>query len=58
MAWKLVHILKGSNEKADVLAVVAASLPTKEIVLFLVYYHLESSIAANRVNKIKEAYPS
>ena len=32
-AWKLEHIPRGSNEKANALAAVAASLPTKEIVL-------------------------
>ena len=52
MAWKLEHILRGSNEKADALPVVVASLPTKEIVLISVYYQSESSIAANRVNEI------
>ena len=58
VAWKLEHILRGSNEKADALAVVAASLQTKETVLLHVYYHMESSIAANRVNEIEEACPS
>ena len=47
VAWKLEHIPRGSNEKADALAVVATSLPTEETVLLLVYYQLESSIAAN-----------
>ena len=37
-AWKLEHIPMGSNEKADALVAVAASLPTKETVLILVYY--------------------
>ena len=37
-AWGLEHILRDSNEKADVLATVAASLPIKETVLLLVYY--------------------
>ena len=58
MAWKLEHIPRGSNEKADALAVVAASLPIKEIVLLLVYYQPKSSIVVNRVNKIEKAYPS
>ena len=58
MAWKLEHILRGSNEKMDALAVVAASLPTKEIELLLGYYQLGLSIAANWVNKIEEAFPS
>ena len=58
MAWKLEHIPRGSNEKADALAVVAASLPTKETVIIPGYYQREPSIAANRVNEIEEAHPS
>ena len=58
VSWKLEHIRRGSNEKADALAAVAASLPTKETVLLPVYYQLESSIAANQVNEIKEACPN
>ena len=58
LAWKLEHIHRGLNEKADTLLVVAASLPTKETVLLLVYYQAEPSIAPNRVNEIEEAYPS
>ena len=58
MAWKLEHILRGSNEKADALAAVAASLPTKEIVLLLVYYQQESSIVASLVNGIEDTCPS
>ena len=57
MTWKLKHIPRGSNEKADALAVVAASLPTKETMLLLVDYQSESSIAANRVNEIEEPCP-
>ena len=57
MAWKLEHIPSSSNDKADALAAVAASLPTKETVLFPVYFQPESSIATNRVNEIEEAYP-
>ena len=58
MAWKLEHIPRGSNEKADALVAVVASLPTKETVLLLVYYQPESSIVANRVNDIEEASTS
>ena len=58
VAWKLEHIARGSNEKADALVVVVASLPTKETVLIPIYYQPESLIAANRVNEIKEEYPS
>ena len=55
--WKLEHIPRGSNEKADALVVVAASLPTKETMLLPFYYQPESLIAANRVNEIEEACP-
>ena len=58
VAWKLKHIPRGSNEKEDALAVVVASLPTKEKVLLPVYYQSESSIAASWVNEIEEACPS
>ena len=58
MAWKLKHIPRDSNKKADALATVAASLPTKEIVLLPVYFQSESSIATNRLNEIEKAYPS
>ena len=58
MSWKLKHILRGSNKKENALVAVAASLPTKETVLLLIYYQLKSSIVTNRVNEIKEACPS
>ena len=51
IAWLLKHVLRDSNEKADALAIVAASLPMKETVLLLVYYQLESSITTNRVKR-------
>ena len=51
VAWKIKNILRGSNEKVDALAAMAASLPTKETMLLLVYYQSESSIAVNRVNE-------
>ena len=57
-AWKLEHISRGLNEKANALAKVAASLPIKETVLLPVYYHTESSIATNELNEIEEACPS
>ena len=52
VAWKLEHISRDSNEKADALAVVAASLPIKETVFFLVYYQPASSITTNQVNEM------
>ena len=56
MAWQLENVSRDSNEKADALAVVATSLPIKEIVP--IYYQLESSITTNRVNEIDEVCPS
>ena len=41
MAWKLEHIPRGSKEKVDALAVVVASLPTKETMPLPVYYQPE-----------------
>ena len=58
IAWKLEHVPRDSNEKADILVAVAASLPIKETVLLHVYYQPESSITTNRVNEIDEACPS
>ena len=57
VAWKLKHIPRGSNEKVDALAAVAASLPTKETMLLPVCYQPESSIATNRVKEINEVCP-
>ena len=58
VAWRLKHVLRDSNEKADALEAVAASLPIKAIVLLPVYYQSESLITTNRVNEIDEAFPS
>ena len=58
VAWQLEHVPRSSNEKANTLAVVATSLPIKEIVLLLVYYQLESLITNNWVNEVDETGPS
>ena len=58
VAWRLEHFPRNSNAKADALAVVAASLPIKEIVLLPVYYQPEPSTTTNRVNEIDETRPS
>ena len=57
-AWRLEHVPRSSNEKADALAVVVASLPIKETILLLVYYKLESSVTTNWVNEVDETGPS
>ena len=54
VAWRLEHVPRNSNEKANSLAAVAAFLPIKEIVLLPMYYLPESSITTNRVNEIDE----
>ena len=58
VAWRLEHISRDSNEKAHAMAVVAASLLIKSIVLLPVYYQLEPSITTNLVNEINEACSS
>ena len=55
---KLEHVQRDSNEKADALAAVATSLPIKDKVFLPVYLQPASSITANQVNKIDEAYSS
>ena len=58
VAWRLEHVSRSSNEKADALAAIATSLPIKETVLLPVYYQEELSITTNRVNEIDETSPS
>ena len=58
VAWKFEHVLRDSNEKADALTVIAASLPTKETVFIPVYLQSTSSITTNQVNEIDEACSS
>ena len=58
MAWKLKHIPRDSNEKADALAVMAASIPIREMVFLPVYYQPASSITTNQVSQIDEACSS
>ena len=57
-AWKLEHILKDCNEKANALASVAASLPVIEIVFLPIYYQSDSSIITTRVSQVDEVSPS
>ena len=44
--WKLEHIPRDSNEKADTLASVAASLPIIKTIFLPIYYQPVSSIAS------------
>ena len=58
VAWKLEHIPRDSNEKADALVVVVVSIMIKEMVFLLVYYQPTSSITTDQVSKIDKAFPS
>ena len=58
VAWRLEHVPRSFNEKADALAFIVASLLIKEIVLIPVYYQPESSITTNQENEIDETGPS
>ena len=53
-AWQLEHVSRNSNEKADALVAIVASLPIKETVFLPVYYLSKSSITTSRVNEIDE----
>ena len=57
-AWKLEHITRDCNEKADALAVVAASLPITKTVVLPIYYQSDSSIVTTRVSQVDEVSPS
>ena len=50
--WKLEHIPRDSNEKADALASVAASLLITETIFLPIYYQPFSSIASPQVNQV------
>ena len=56
--WKLDHILRDSNERAEELAIVATSIPIKETVFLPIYHQSASSITTNRVSQIDEACTS
>ena len=55
--WKLEHFPRDSNEKADALASVAASLPITETIFLPIYYQLGSSIASPQVNQVDKDPP-
>ena len=57
-AWKLEHIPRGSNEKADALASMAASLPITETILLPIYYHPASSVVSPQINQVDKDLPS
>ena len=58
MAWKLEHIPRDSDKRADALAAVAASILIKETIFLPIYFQSASSIATDRVSQINEMGPS
>ena len=56
-AWKLEHIPKDCNEKADALASVAASLPIIGTVFLPIYYQPDSSIITTQVSQVDKVFP-
>ena len=58
LAWKLEHIPKDCNEKADALAAMAASLPIIKTIFLPIYYQPDSSIAIVQVSQVDETSPS
>ena len=56
--WKLEHVPRDCNERADALAVVAASFPITETVFLPIYYQPDSSILGAQINQIEEVPPS
>ena len=57
-AWKLKHVSRDSNERADALATVATSLPIKETIYLPIYYQPGSSILHTQVSQVEESPPS
>ena len=50
--WKLEHISRDCNEKADALAAIAASLPITETMFLPIYYQPDSSIITTQVSQV------
>ena len=57
-AWKLEHITRNFNEKADALTTVAASLPITETVFLPINYQPDSSIITTWVSLVDKVSPS
>ena len=57
LTWELKHVPRDSNERADALAAVAASLPINETIYLPIYYHLGSSLLPAQVSQIEEVPP-
>ena len=57
-AWKLEHIPKDCNERANALAALAASLPMIETLFLPIYYQPNSSIITTQLSQVDEVSPS
>ena len=57
-AWKIEHIPRDYNEKADALVVVAASLLITDTIFLPIYYQPDSSIATIQVSRVGKTPPS
>ena len=57
-AWKLKHIRRDCNEKADALATISASLPITETMFLAIYYQPDSLIITTRVSRVDKVSPS
>ena len=58
IAWKLEHVCRDSNEWADALVVVAASLLIKETIYLPIYYQPGSFILHTKESQVEESSPS
>ena len=58
LIWKLAHVPKDCNDKANALAAVAASLPITETIFLPIYYQPFSSITPSQVSQVDEILPS
>ena len=56
--WKLEHVPRDCNDKADALAAVATSLPITETIFLPIYYRSFSSITLSQVSQVEEVLPS
>ena len=58
LIWKLEHVPRNCNDKADALATMAASLPITETIFPPIYCQPFSSITTSQVSQVDEITPS
>ena len=56
--WKLEHVIRNFNERADTLAAGGASLPITETIFMPIYFQPDSTIATIRVSQVGETSAS